>query len=283
MVINHFSGNLGRVVSEIVHEFCVRPPQRMTVAAPSAATASYQPPSTSSMPLGITSHHAHTQPRRGAGGAGDPPTYATGGRAGDVTNTAAAAAATAAAAAAAAGSSKVAARKKTWSMPPVSRTFVEVQPLVASDIQTLIDEDETFHTFCDTVSNVQNLNTVLSMLRNKNGTSAVKNLSYEEEITTLRTETESLHAILKEKKISYDALIERRRLVLNKSSPIELIRKLKQKAEEISDASEELADEFVRDEYEGNQKEWLKEFLVARSLYHRRKAMILRYEETVRR
>ena len=278
MVLNHLSGNLGRVVSEIVHEFCVRPPQRMTVAAPSAATASYQPPSTSSMPLGITSHHAHTQPRRGAS-AGEPPTYATGGRAGDVTNTATAAAA----AAAASGSSKAAARKKTWSMPPASRTFVEVQPLVASDIQTLIDEDETFQTFCGTVSNVQNLNTVLSMLRNKNGKCAVKNLSYEEELTTLRTETESLHAILKEKKISYDALIERRRLILNKSSPIELIRKLKQKAEEISDASEELADEFVRDEYEGNQKEWLKEFLVARSLYHRRKAMILRYEETVRR
>ena len=62
------------------------------------------------------------------------------------------------------------------------------------------------------------------------------------------------------------------------SSPEELIRKLKHSADQLENESEELADEYVGDDYDGTQKQWQKEFLKSRELFHRRKAMISRFD-----
>ena len=273
------SSNLGRVVSEIVSEFCVRPPTRLTVggskstaAAPSTAASqpSYQPPPTTNTPLGITSHHQTSSQMSTAngrsagpphGGGIMPPSYSTGSKTTDTRPQPAAVAST-----------------KSWSVPQVGTTFSEVRSLSATEIQTLMDDDEAFDTFCDTVDGVQQLSALVATLRKKNGKAAEENLSHEEEILSLKTEINSLHGILKEKKNAYEVLVERQRAVLSKSSPEELIRKLKHSADQLENESEELADEYVGDDYDGTQKQWQKEFLKSRELFHRRKAMISRFD-----
>ena len=287
---NSHTSNLGRIVKEIVNEFCTRPPARLTSRAntgstragpPSSATQhSYQPPPTSSTPLGITNHHPGSQSTssssssssknngNSSGGSTSntnglmPPSYSSGGKTTDTTPS-------------------VAPPKpsKSWTMPDVETTFPEVQSLSASEIQSLMDDDSALNTFCGTVDGVQKFTAVLTALRKKNGDAAEKNLSHEDEITTLKTEINSLHDVLKEKKKAYDALVERQRAILSKSSPTELIRKLQQSADQLELESEELADEFTNDDYENSQKEWQKEFLKQREGYHRRKAMITRYTE----
>lgn len=259
------NSNLGRVVKEIVTEFCRRPPARLTAVssnsstsvAPSTATQhGYQPPPTNSTPLGIQNHHLGSQKSTESTPTTMPPSYST-----DPTT--------------------VESKKssKSWSVPEVGTTFPEVQSLSASEIQALIDDDGAMNTYCATVDGVQQLTAVLTTLRKNNGTAAEKNLSHEEEITTVKTEIDALLAVLTEKKKAYDALVERQRAILSKSSPVELIRKLQQSADQLEMETEELADEFVNDDYEASYREWAKEFLTARENYHRRKAMIVRYTE----
>ena len=43
--------------------------------------------------------------------------------------------------------------------------------------------------------------------------------------------------------------------------------------------SMELADEFVQDDFDGSLKDWAKQFLRARTLYHKRKAMIAKFQQ----
>ena len=281
--------NLGRVVSEIVTEFCARPPARMNqtanVPAPSTSTVtqqqqqqqqqqpSYQPPPTNNTPLGITNHHQTNSSSRGNnnnsnnnnGGGNMPPTYSTGSNGSKVTN--------------AAPFVVPPPPTKTWTVPAIASTFPEVHSLNATEIQNLMDDDEAFDTFCSTVNGVQKLTTLVATLREKNGQAAETNLSHEEKIVSCKTEIETLHTNLKEKKKKYDALVERQRVVLSKSSPEELIKKLQQNAEQLEMESEELADEYVNDDYDGNQKKWQKEFLQSKKMFHRRKAMIARYKQ----
>jgi ubiquitin-protein ligase len=277
---NSHTSNLGRIVQEIVKEFCTRPPARIvpgnninnrgiignTTTGPptSVSQHSYQQPPTSNTPLGITSHHSTlTGSRDGTnsmgGGGLMPPSYSTGGTK---------------------SSNEPKKTTKSWSVPEVSTIFPEVQSLNASQIQSLIDNDDELDTFCDTVDGIKKLTDVLSMLRKKNGSAAEKNLSHEEEITLLKTEIDSLHCVLNEKKKAYATLVERQHAILNKSSPAELIRKLQKSADDLELESDELADEFVQDEFEGSHKDWQKRFLKSRKAYHQRVAMISRFQAT---
>ena len=66
---------------------------------------------------------------------------------------------------------------------------------------------------------------------------------------------------------------------MHKSSPEELIRKISESADQLEMESEELADEYVNNDYDGGDgKAWEREFLAMRTLYHRRKALVARFQ-----
>ena len=72
---------------------------------------------------------------------------------------------------------------------------------------------------------------------------------------------------------------ERSETLARKMSAEELIQRVEAAADNIDMESMELADEFVQDDFDGTLKEWTKQFLKVRELYHKRKALIAKFKQ----
>ena len=178
-------------------------------------------------------------------------------------------------------------REKTWAIPSVGSvdragnvTFPEVSNLELARLRKLLEDDDEFDAFCsENVAGVKMLHMALRDLVKNNDVVARKNLGHEEDIRSLQEDVVGLRELLQEKQAGYAKLVERQDALARKMSPDELVRKVEGAADEIDMESMELADEFVQDDFDGSLKDWAKQFLRARTLYHKRKAMIAKFQQ----
>lgn len=301
--------NLGKVIHEVVAEFCRRPPKRIQVVnmAQMAAAATQKPkpssvsstpsygiPAVNNSPLGITlstARNASTRNELPPSYTPNPsyPTYGSVsssdsyGGSGSISN----ARETTESASKFQGRSDNNEGKKqsTWAIPAVgvvdaagNTTFPEVASLGDSRLRKLLEDDGAFQIFCqEKVAAVKTLNTTLKDLVKNNDVLARKNLGHEEKIQTLKDEVTSLRTMLKEKQTSYNRLVEKQETLSRKMSPEEFVRRIEVSVEEIDLESGELADEFVNNDFDGSLKEWTKQFMDIRKLYHKRRALISKF------
>ena len=244
--------NLGRVVHEIVAEFCKRPPLR------AGAQASRRGGASTAQQTNGSQQPSYPTPssRSSSSGSRDPPPSYEGKQERSVVES-------------------VGSDTQFSQLP---KSYPEVEKLSEEELAKLLDDDIMFSDFCSGISAVSDIEKILDAQLEKNNDVAKRSLEKEEELSALKDEIKSLRDVLTEKEAGYEQLLNRQRVLLQRSSPAQLILRVEESCDEIEMESEELADEFLKEDYDGSSKNWIKEFMRIRKVLHRRKAIVQSYK-----
>lgn len=155
-------------------------------------------------------------------------------------------------------------------MPPVPANFPEIESKTPSELTQLINDETEFKKFFEDLPQVQNMRKVRDDLRNTNEEIAKKNLSKEAEVEKLKRDIASKQQLIQEKRAQFEQKAQRQQEVMKQFSTPALIEHLGVAAQQAETESDALANKFLSGEVD--YKDFLKEFMDKRKLYHLRAA-----------
>jgi len=155
-------------------------------------------------------------------------------------------------------------------LPVIPSSFPELEAKTPSELSQLLNDEQEFKKFFDALAIVQTMKKVRDDLRSNNEDLAKRNLSREAEVETLKRELATRHQIVSEKRTSFDAKFQRQQEIMKQYSTPALIAQLGAAAAEAEASSDVLANQFVSGGMD--YKDFVKEFLDKRKLYHLRSA-----------
>jgi len=156
------------------------------------------------------------------------------------------------------------------SMPPVPANFAEIEAKTPSELTQLVNDETEFKKFFEDLPQVQNMRKVRDDLRNTNEDLAKKNLAKEAEIEKLKREISSKQQLINDKRLQFEQKAQRQQEVMKQFSTPALIEHLGLAAQQAETESDAMANKFLSGEMD--YKDFLKEFIEKRKLYHLRAA-----------
>jgi len=155
-------------------------------------------------------------------------------------------------------------------LPVLPSSFPELDSKSPSELAQLLNDENEFKKFFDTLSQVQTLRKVRDDLRINNEELAKKNLAKEAEIERVKRDLTSRYQEINEKQSSFKQKAQRQQEVMQQFSTVALINQLSGAAAEAESASDAIANQFLSGEID--QKTFVKDFMEKRKLYHLRAA-----------
>jgi len=155
-------------------------------------------------------------------------------------------------------------------LPVIPSSFPELDSKSAAEIANMLNDEVEFSRFLDSLSAVQTMKKVRDDLRNTNEDLAKKNLAREAEIEKTKRDLMSQTAQVNEKRASFEQRVVRQQEVMKQFSTPALIEQLNSAAAEAEATSENIATTFLKGDMD--HKDFVKDFMEARKLYHLRAA-----------
>jgi len=162
------------------------------------------------------------------------------------------------------------AQKVQTALPPVPSSFPELDAKSPSELTQLMTDEVEFKRFFENLPAVQTMKKVRDDLRDNNEILAKKNLAKEAEIESVKAELASVATQFSEKKNSYDKKAQRQQEIIKHFSTAALIEQLSEAAAEAESQSEATAKKFLSGDMD--HKDFMKEFIEKRKLFHLRSA-----------
>jgi len=155
-------------------------------------------------------------------------------------------------------------------LPVIPASFPELEAKSPSELAQLLNDDNEFKRFFDSLSAVQTMRKVRDDLRSNNEELSKRNLSKEAEIDRIKKDLAARQQLILEKRSSFETKAQRQQEVMKQFSTPALIDHLNNAAAEAEAASDETANQFLKGDLD--QKVFVKEFMEKRKLYHLRAA-----------
>lgn len=154
--------------------------------------------------------------------------------------------------------------------PVVPASFPELESKTPSELSQLLNDETEFNKFFDNLPQVTNMKKVRDDLRNNNEESAKKILAKEAEIDKLKKELTASNEIIHQQKAAFESKAQKQQEILKQFSTQNLVEKLTIAAQDIETESDNLANRFLSGEMD--YKDFIREFMEKRKLYHLRAA-----------
>jgi len=155
-------------------------------------------------------------------------------------------------------------------LPVVPGSFSELDAKSPSELALLLNDENEFKRFFDHLSAVQTMKKVRDDLRTNNDELAKKNLSKEAELDKIKRELSARQQLIAEKRLAFDQKAKQQQEVMKQFSTPALVDHLTVAAAEAEGSSDAIANQFLSGELD--QKNFVKEFMEKRKLYHLRAA-----------
>jgi hypothetical protein len=155
-------------------------------------------------------------------------------------------------------------------LPAIPSSFPELEAKSTSELSQLLNDDNEFKKFFESLSCVQTMKKVRDDLRNANEDISKKTLAKEAEIELLRKELATRHHLVNERRSSFEQKAQRQQDVMKRFSTPALIEQLTEAAAQAEAASDDIANKFLSGQMD--QKDFLRDFAEKRKLYHLRAA-----------
>ena len=151
-------------------------------------------------------------------------------------------------------------------MLQVPSSFAEVNGLQAEELQHLLDNDESFEVFFNSLEIIQNVTTLYESIKIDNIQTAKKNIEKADVIIATNNDLENEKELLRKEKERYDKLQARLKAINDKYSPQRIGANLQKIAKKLDDKSEEIALSFMR----GNLPlgDFIRDYVDIRKKYH---------------
>lgn len=162
--------------------------------------------------------------------------------------------------------------KKESALPQavIPSSFPELESKTPSELAQLLNNEEEFKKFFESLECVSTVKKVRDDLRNTNEELAKKNLAKEAEIETIRKDLAKKQSVATEKREAIASKSQKQQEVMRQFSTPALIEKLTDASMEAEKSSEDIAELFVSGKLD--HKDFVKQFMEERKLYHLRAA-----------
>jgi len=155
-------------------------------------------------------------------------------------------------------------------LPVVPSAFPELDGKSPMELAQLLNDENEFRRFFDSLNAVQTMRKVRDDMRTNNEELAKKNLAKEAELEKIRRELGARQQVISEKRGLFEQKAQRQQEVMKQFSTQALIEHLGTSAGEAEAASDAIANQFLSGEID--QKTFIKEFMEKRKLFHLRAA-----------
>lgn len=167
-------------------------------------------------------------------------------------------------------------------IPAVPSTFPELNSMSQDQLKTLLNEQEAFSKYVDSMNAVTTITDLQTSIVEGNVDSAKANLARQEELETLHAEVSVLKSTLNERIAHFHKLEKRQKELSTPADPRTVVKQLQVVKREAFTESERIASDWLAsDDSGGNSStasvdDFLSAFMKKRELYHLRGAKIER-------
>jgi ESCRT-I complex subunit VPS37 len=155
-------------------------------------------------------------------------------------------------------------------MPTIPAQFSQIEAMGKSEIKALLDSEQSFREFAQTVMSGEALFDLRDEIKEGNLEMARANLEKEDDLKKLHASVASLRLDLKTSLEALNGLQERHKELCGPRDRRDLMRRLNQAKRQALDESEEIATEWVEGKSEKSVEEFLETFLERRTIHHMR-------------
>jgi len=154
--------------------------------------------------------------------------------------------------------------------PVVPSNFPQLESKTISELSQMMNDEYEFNKFFEELPQVSNMVKVRDDLRNNNQELAKKTLAQENDIELLKQEIKSSAEIIEQQKLAFQTRSTRQQEIINQYSTSNLIDGLTKASQDAERESDDIATRFLNRQME--LKDFVKEFMEKRKLYHLRSA-----------
>lgn len=170
---------------------------------------------------------------------------------------------------------KAKAKMKELNFPSIPNSFPDVDQMNRDEMESLLNDESKFDDFINKLPITIELNNLRNSVIDETVRYSNENISKQEDLTTLKSEVESLRENISVQISTFEKLDGERKKLCMPPNQKDVIKLLQQSKKNAFNESEELASIWV-DEGDLKIEEFVKQFLVTRKVYHERAAKIER-------
>lgn len=165
-------------------------------------------------------------------------------------------------------------------LPPVPRSFPELETLSKEKMRELLDNETALKDYVDQMSTVETVKDLMGSIFDGNVETSKGNVEKQEELEILHAECQALRNDLREKIASFQVLETKQQEICKPTDTLTAISQLKKGKKQLFDESEDLASRWTNDESDMNIEQFVESFMELRILHHERAAKIERLQHS---
>jgi len=161
--------------------------------------------------------------------------------------------------------------ERTHTPQPVIPTgFPQLENMQLDDLERLLNDDDEFYMFFETLDQVKSMQTIRDDLMKANEDTARKNLSFQQELEQKKSEVEILQANIKDQRNQFDQQAKRQQEISKRFTSEALLAKLTESINQSEQNAEDVTTKFLNKEIDS--RDFIKTFSEKKKLYHLRAA-----------
>jgi len=154
--------------------------------------------------------------------------------------------------------------------PVIPTSFPQLETMQFDDLEHLLNDDDEFSMFFETLDQVKSMAAVRDDLVKNNEDTARKNLSFQNELEQKKNEVDVQQANLKEQRNLFDQQAKRQQEISKRFTPDALLGKLSESVNQAEQASEDITTKFLNKQMD--VRDFIKTYMEKKKLYHLRAA-----------
>jgi len=154
--------------------------------------------------------------------------------------------------------------------PVIPTSFPQLETMQFDDLEHLLNDDDEFSMFFETLDQVKSMAAVRDDLVKNNEDTARKNLSFQNELEQKKNEVDVQQANLKEQRNLFDQQAKRQQEISKRFTPDALLGKLSESVNQAEQISEDITAKFLNKQMD--VRDFIKTYMEKKKLYHLRAA-----------
>jgi len=154
--------------------------------------------------------------------------------------------------------------------PVIPTSFPQLETMQFDDLEHLLNDDDEFSMFFETLDQVKSMAAVRDDLVKNNEDTARKNLSFQNQLEQKKNEVDVQQANLKEQRNLFDQQAKRQQEISKRFTPDALLGKLSESVNQAEQTSEDITTKFLNKQMD--VRDFIKTYMEKKKLYHLRAA-----------